>query len=137
MTTCPVCGGDLVEVDNPLRKEFRHRRGVVCPSLVVSAGDTVEFSVTDASFIDTGVASRPWEVSVEVPMSAWASMVSAMRLQPNFHVYKDSKSAGNWWVLHCRRCGTSSDILCQGAENAWAAMGRHQHRERQIPTWRL
>lgn len=120
MTTCPVCGGDLVEVDNPLRKEFRHRRGQQC-----------------IGALSTTPAVVPWEVSVEVPMSAWASMVSAMRLQPNFHVYKDRKSAGNWWVLHCRRCGTSSDILCQGAENAWAAMGRHQHRERQIPTWRL
>jgi len=27
---CSRCGADLVEVDNPFRKEFRHRRGVEC-----------------------------------------------------------------------------------------------------------
>jgi hypothetical protein len=27
---CEHCGGDLVEVDNPMRREVRHRRGVVC-----------------------------------------------------------------------------------------------------------
>jgi len=27
---CEHCGSDLVEVDNPMRREFRHRRGVVC-----------------------------------------------------------------------------------------------------------
>jgi hypothetical protein len=24
---CPYCGKDLVEVDNPFRREVRHRRG--------------------------------------------------------------------------------------------------------------
>lgn len=24
---CPDCGGELVDVDNPLRREVRHRRG--------------------------------------------------------------------------------------------------------------
>lgn len=28
---CEHCGSELVEVDNPMRREFRHRRGVVCP----------------------------------------------------------------------------------------------------------
>lgn len=27
---CPRCGSDLVQVDNPMRKEFRHRRGQEC-----------------------------------------------------------------------------------------------------------
>lgn len=27
---CSRCGADLVEVDNPMRKEFRHRRGTEC-----------------------------------------------------------------------------------------------------------
>lgn len=27
---CEHCGGELVEVDNPMRREVRHRRGVVC-----------------------------------------------------------------------------------------------------------
>lgn len=27
---CPRCGQELVEVDNPFRREVRHRRGVVC-----------------------------------------------------------------------------------------------------------
>ena len=27
---CRRCGGDIVEVDNPLRREFRHRRGQEC-----------------------------------------------------------------------------------------------------------
>lgn len=31
--TCPDCGGELVEVDNPMRREVRHRRGVVCTPL--------------------------------------------------------------------------------------------------------
>lgn len=31
--TCPWCARELVEVDNPLRREMRHRRGeeVACP----------------------------------------------------------------------------------------------------------
>ena len=29
---CPFCGSpDVVEVDNPMRREVRHRRGVACP----------------------------------------------------------------------------------------------------------
>lgn len=28
--TCPACGSRLVEVDNPMRREVRHPRGVVC-----------------------------------------------------------------------------------------------------------
>lgn len=30
---CPYCGRELVEVDNPFRREVRHRRGeeVLCP----------------------------------------------------------------------------------------------------------
>jgi hypothetical protein len=28
---CDICGGELVEVDNPMRLELRHRRGVQCP----------------------------------------------------------------------------------------------------------
>lgn len=31
MTVCPTCHTELVEVDNPIRREVRHRRGVVCP----------------------------------------------------------------------------------------------------------
>lgn len=31
--TCPDCGGELVEVDNPMRREVRHRRGVTCTPL--------------------------------------------------------------------------------------------------------
>lgn len=32
MASCPVCGStDVVEVDNPFRREVRHRRGVDCP----------------------------------------------------------------------------------------------------------
>lgn len=33
MKTCPYCGKTLVEVDNPMRPEFRHRRGeeAFCP----------------------------------------------------------------------------------------------------------
>lgn len=27
---CEICGQDLVEVDNPMRREVRHRRGVTC-----------------------------------------------------------------------------------------------------------
>jgi hypothetical protein len=27
MRTCPYCGKTLIEVDNPMRPEFRHRRG--------------------------------------------------------------------------------------------------------------
>lgn len=27
---CDLCGGELVEVDNPMRREFRHRRGAEC-----------------------------------------------------------------------------------------------------------
>lgn len=27
---CPECGADLVQVDNPMRKEFRHKRGTEC-----------------------------------------------------------------------------------------------------------
>lgn len=30
MKLCPDCGGELVEVDNPLRREVRHKRGVIC-----------------------------------------------------------------------------------------------------------
>lgn len=30
---CPWCGTELVEVDNPVRRELRHRRGVICPGL--------------------------------------------------------------------------------------------------------
>lgn len=29
-STCPHCGSELVEVDNPMRREFRHRRGMEC-----------------------------------------------------------------------------------------------------------
>lgn len=31
--TCPYCGKALVEVDNPWRREIRHRRGeeALCP----------------------------------------------------------------------------------------------------------
>lgn len=34
---CPSCGGELVEVDNPLRREVRHRHGqeVSCPAFGV------------------------------------------------------------------------------------------------------
>lgn len=33
MAQCPYCGCELVEVDNPLRREVRHRRGEegLCP----------------------------------------------------------------------------------------------------------
>lgn len=27
---CPTCGQELVEVDNPMRREVRHKRGVKC-----------------------------------------------------------------------------------------------------------
>lgn len=30
MSVCPDCGSRLVEVDNPLRREVRHPRGVEC-----------------------------------------------------------------------------------------------------------
>lgn len=28
--TCPKCGQELVEVDNPWRREVRHKRGSTC-----------------------------------------------------------------------------------------------------------
>ena len=33
MMDCPWCGKELVEVDNPMRREIRHRRGeeAQCP----------------------------------------------------------------------------------------------------------
>lgn len=35
---CPVCGSpDVVEVDNPMRREVRHRRGVPCPGRPATA----------------------------------------------------------------------------------------------------
>lgn len=30
---CPRCRQELVEVDNPMRREVRHRRGVKCKPL--------------------------------------------------------------------------------------------------------
>lgn len=37
---CESCGQDLVEVDNPMRREVRHRRGqeVNCPKWREQAG---------------------------------------------------------------------------------------------------
>ena len=52
---CEHCGGELVEVDNPMRREFRHRRGVVCsgmprpPAVVHAPGSTAETSSTGVS----------------------------------------------------------------------------------------
>lgn len=37
---CSSCGKELVEVDNPLRREVRHRRGeeLMCPAWREAAG---------------------------------------------------------------------------------------------------
>jgi len=41
MMTCPHCGRPLVEVDNPMRREVRHRRGeeATCPGPRAESGD--------------------------------------------------------------------------------------------------
>jgi len=39
---CEYCGSDLVEVDNPMRREFRHRRGVVCTGRAPEFKETAE-----------------------------------------------------------------------------------------------
>lgn len=38
--SCEACGKELVEVDNPIRREIRHRRGeeVSCPAWREAAG---------------------------------------------------------------------------------------------------
>lgn len=38
---CRSCGQELVEVDNPMRREVRHRRGeeIYCPAYMESIGE--------------------------------------------------------------------------------------------------
>lgn len=40
--TCTRCGGELVEVDNPLRREVRHLRGVVCAGPLTAAEERAQ-----------------------------------------------------------------------------------------------
>lgn len=71
---CEHCGGELVEVDNPMRREFRHRRGVVCsgmprpPAVVHAPGSTAETGSTGVPEPeDSAQASEEWQVRITAP----------------------------------------------------------------------
>lgn len=56
---CPRCKAPLVEVDNPMRRELRHRRGTTCRDVPVEAL-AVEFlpqsNATDEKFPEFAAA---------------------------------------------------------------------------------
>ena len=49
--TCPECWGELVYVDNPMRPEVRHRRGVECKPVSPEMLARVEEMLRDVVFV--------------------------------------------------------------------------------------
>lgn len=58
MGTCTRCGSRLVEVDNPMRREVRHPRGVDCPGPLAAAEEEAE-AARWAELVAAGVGVAP------------------------------------------------------------------------------
>lgn len=50
---CDDCGNELVEVDNPMRREVRHKRGVVCTPLTAEQRAKLDESLRSMVLIKT------------------------------------------------------------------------------------